>query len=356
MYELSTDLEKLNGVGPTTAQKLMDNGFRSIEAIAAATVTQLTAISGISESQARELIETAAGESDGVMALRFKTGDELLKEYKNRDYLTSGCDTFDKILDGGFSTQKLYEFWGSEGTGKSNILHQLICTAALPKSKGGLGGGTIYIDAENALSLKRIKQIAPRFGLDPEAVIKNISRTTPANSDALKYMVTKQLGPQIEMTGARLIVLDSIASHFRSEYGSQRNRLPERQQKANQILHELKKCAKLYNVLAVITNQASGDPSGYGPGIKHSMGNVVGHESEVRIKISINSTAKSERKFLIEKAVDLAREKVILKLLGSGYYDSDAKEYVPDSSSKKSTSKKGSSSDEPKITTKSRSK
>ncbi|MHA1230453.1 MAG: helix-hairpin-helix domain-containing protein [Candidatus Helarchaeota archaeon] len=318
---MNSDLERLDGIGPATAQKLIDNGFRTIESIAAASLTELTAIDGITESVARKIIKSAAEQSDGVLSLKFKTGEELLEEYKKRAYLTTGCKTFDTILGGGLFTQKLYEFWGSEGTGKSNMLHQLICTAALPESKGGLGAGTIYIDPENSLSLKRIREIAPRFGLDPEAVIKGISRTVPPNSDALKYICSRVLATQIEMTGARLIILDSIATHFRSEYGAQRQLIPERQQKANQILHELKRCAKLYNAVAVITNQATGDPSGYGSGIKHSMGNVIGHESEVRIQVSIKSSSKGERKFKIEKAVDLPRDEVVLKLTETGYYD-----------------------------------
>jgi len=318
---LSSDLERLEGIGPTTAQKLIDNGFRTIEAIASARPSEIASIEGITDAVAKKIIKAAAEQSDGVLGLKFKTGEELLEEYKKRDCLTTGCETFDEILGGGLYTQKLYEFWGGEGTGKSNMLHQLICTAALPVSKGGLGSGTIFIDAENALSLKRIREIAPRFGLDPEAVIKGISRTVPSNSDALKFMCSRLLGQQIEMTGARLIVLDSIATHFRSEYGAQRQLIPERQQKANQILHELKKYAKLYNAIAIITNQATGDPSGYGANIKHSMGNVIGHESEIRIQILIKSSAKGERKFKIEKAVDLPREEIILKLTDTGYYD-----------------------------------
>ena len=318
---MSTDLEKIDGVGPNIAQKLIDNGFRTIEAIASARAGELTVIEGVTGVAAKKMIISAAEQSNGVLGLSFKTGDELLEEYKKRVTMTSGCETFDAILGGGFITQKLYEIWGAEGTGKSNMLHQLICIAALPESKGGLGGGTIYIDVENSLSFKRIRAIAPRFGLDPEAVIKGISRTVPPNSDALKYMCSRQLGVQIEMTGAKLIVLDSIATHFRSEYGAQRQLIPERQQKANQILHELKKYAKLFNIIAIITNQATGDPSGFGSGIKHSMGNVVGHESEIRIQISIKSSKRGDRKFRIDKAVDLPREETILTLMNTGYYD-----------------------------------
>ncbi|MHA1310602.1 MAG: helix-hairpin-helix domain-containing protein [Candidatus Helarchaeota archaeon] len=318
---MSSDLERLDGIGATTAQKLIDNGFRTIESIATARPSELAAIDGITEAVAKKIIRSAAEQSDGVLGLKFKTGDELLEEYNKREILTTGCKTFDEILGGGLSTQRLYEFWGPEGTGKSNMLHQLICTAALPKSKGGLGGGTVFIDAENSLSLKRIREIAPRFGLDGNAVIKGISRAVPANSDALRYMCSQQLGTQIELTGAKLVVLDSIATHFRSEYGAQRQLIPERQQKANQILHEIKKFAKLYNIVAVITNQATGDPSGYGAGIKHSMGNVIGHESEIRIQVTIKSSAKGERKFKVEKAVDLPKSEVVLVLRDTGYYD-----------------------------------
>jgi len=145
------------------------------------------------------------------------------------------------------------------------------------------------------------------------------------------------LGSQIEETGAKLIIVDSIATFFRSEYGSQRQKLPERQQKVNEILHDLKRHTKLNNAVTIITNQASGDVSGFGSPIKHSMGHVVGHESEVRISVSVYSTAKNERKFKVDKAVDLPKESVVLVLKEDGYHDLDATAAKKGKSKKKGT-------------------
>ncbi|MBD3229717.1 MAG: hypothetical protein GF329_16165 [Candidatus Lokiarchaeota archaeon] len=318
---MTTDLEELDGVGPNMAEKLIENGFRTLDAIAAAKPGNLTRIHGISQNVAEQLIEQASKKAGGAYGLKFITGDELVKFYESREKLTTGCKSLDKILKGGLVTGKLYEFWGPEGSGKSNMALQLVCTAAMPKEKGGLGGKAIYIDAENSLSMERVGEIAPRFGLDPLVVFKGISRNVPQNVDALLYVCEKLLPKIIQETGAKIIVLDSIATHFRSEYGAKRQELPERQQKASKVAHALKRCAKIYECVALMTNQSTADPSGWGSGIKHSMGNIIGHESEVRIRITVKSTKNKERNFYIEKAVDLPNETVILKISKTGFHD-----------------------------------
>ncbi|MFW9877246.1 MAG: helix-hairpin-helix domain-containing protein [Candidatus Thorarchaeota archaeon] len=319
---MSTDLERLDGIGPSLAQKLIDSGFRTIISIASASPNELQSIEGITSSFAKRLIKSASGQSDGL-GLYFRRGKDMIQDYEKQEYLTSGCSSFDELLNGGFCTQKLYEVWGMEGTCKSNLMNQLICTTALPKSKGGLGGGAIYIDTDNALSLNRIRSVAPRFELDPEDVIENISRVSPFNSDALKYICRNELSEELSQTGARLIIVDSIATHFRSEYGSMRQLAPERQQKALQVLQAIKKNARIFNAVAVITNQAVGDPSGYGVGIKHAMGLAVGHASEIRIHLSVKSKSRREIMIYIEKAIDLPNKETVLQITDTGFYDLD---------------------------------
>ena len=53
---MSSDLERIDGIGPSTAQKLINHGFRTIESLASATVRELAVIDGITETLARKII------------------------------------------------------------------------------------------------------------------------------------------------------------------------------------------------------------------------------------------------------------------------------------------------------------
>lgn len=318
------DLQSLEGIGDSTAQKLIEAGIPTPVALASCTAQRLIAI-GIPKSTAVKYIQLARERCSSVFG--FVTGGDLIQQFKRRGYLTSGCQGLNQILyeNKGFETQKIYEVYGPEGTGKSNLLHQLICTAYLPPDKGGLGAGAIYIDTEGTFSVKRLGEIAPRFGIDPDEISQNVIKAAPPTSDVLLFLAEAELEKLAHETGARLFCLDSIATHFRSEYGSERQCLPERQQKANKVVHALKRVAQQANGVAILTNQVTANVTGIGRPWQHSMGNVIGHESQVRIRISVKSTADSTRSFYIEKALDLPPREVILELTEQGFVDMESK-------------------------------
>ncbi|MCX8172650.1 MAG: helix-hairpin-helix domain-containing protein [Archaeoglobaceae archaeon] len=80
MTEELVDLEEIPGVGPETAKKLREAGFTSIEAIAIASPAELSAIGGISESNAQKIIQHAR-----KMASigGFESGDKVLEKRRN---------------------------------------------------------------------------------------------------------------------------------------------------------------------------------------------------------------------------------------------------------------------------------
>jgi len=316
------DLQSIDGIGDTTAEKLIGAGISNVVSLASTTVAKLVAI-GISKASAMKMLNAARERCSGIFG--FVSGEELIQQYNKRQYLTTGCKELDGILyvNKGFQTQKLYEIYGPEGTGKSTLLHQLICTAYLPPDQGGLGAGAIYIDTEGSFSMKRIEEIAPRFGIDPAEITRAVIKSSPPTSDVLLYLCETELERMASETGARLFCLDSIATHFRSEYGTERQCLPERQQKANKVMHALKRVAQQMNGVAIMTNQVTANVTGMGRPWQHSMGFVVGHEAHVRIRVSIKSTSEALRLMTIEKALDLAPNECILQIDNAGFLDSE---------------------------------
>jgi len=270
-------LEDLPGVGPSTAQKLRELGFHTVESLAMATVRELEP-AGISEKKALAII-SAARSSIGVSFIR---ADELLKMRQSVLRLTSGSKALDKLLDGGLETQTITEFYGEYGSGKSQICHQLCVNVQLPPERGGLNGAALYIDTENTFRTERIVQMARHLGLDPQQVVKNIIYAEAYTSDHQMFLL-ENADEVIKENNVKLIIIDSLTAHFRSEYLG-REMLATRQQKLNKHMHKLIRLARAFNAVAVVTNQVMAKPDVYfGDAIHPIGGHIVGHTSHTRI-------------------------------------------------------------------------
>ncbi len=270
-------LEDLPGIGPATAQKLRELGYHTVESLAMATARELEPV-GISEKKAFQIIE-AARSSIGISFVR---ADELLKMRQSVLRLTTGSKALDRILDGGIETQTITEFYGEYGTGKSQICHQLCVNVQLPPERGGLNGAALYVDTENTFRTERIVQMARHLGLDPEQVVKNIIYAEAYTSDHQMFLLDNA-DEVIKTNNVKLIVVDSLTAHFRSEYLG-REMLAPRQQKLNKHMHKLIGLARAFNAVAVVTNQVMAKPDVFFGDATHPIGgHIVGHTSHTRL-------------------------------------------------------------------------
>ncbi|MFW6117739.1 MAG: DNA repair and recombination protein RadA, partial [Thermoproteota archaeon] len=219
-------LEDLPGIGPTTASRLKELGFHTIESLAMATARELET-TGISEKRALQVISAARSS----ISVSFVRADELLKKRQKVLRLTTGSRSLDKLLGGGLETQTITEFYGQYGSGKSQICHQLCVNVQLSPERGGLEGAALYVDTENTFRTERIVQMARHLGLDPKEVIKNIIYAEGYTSDHQMFLLDNA-DEVIKENNVRLIIVDSLTSHFRSEYIG-REMLAPRQQKLN---------------------------------------------------------------------------------------------------------------------------
>jgi len=270
-------LEDLPGVGPATASKLREVGFKTVESIATAAINEIIT-AGIGETTAEKVI-SAARKS---MAITFVRGDELVKLRSNIRQLTTGCTSLDNLFGGGIETQSITEFFGEFGTGKSQICQQLCVTVQLPVEQGGLDGSALYIDTENTFRPERIKQIAPRLGLDPDEALKRIIFAEAYTSNH-QMVLLENADEVIKENGIRLIVVDNVMNHFRSEYLG-REMLAPRQQKLNKHLHRLIRLARAFNAAAVVTNQVMAQPDVFFAKVVQPVGgHIMGHTSHSRV-------------------------------------------------------------------------
>jgi len=107
-------LTDLPGIGPATAQKLIEAGYSTLESIAVASPQELSATIGIPLATAQKAIKAARE----ALNIRFKTALELKLERLTVGKITTGSKALDELLGGGVETRTITEFFGEYGTGK----------------------------------------------------------------------------------------------------------------------------------------------------------------------------------------------------------------------------------------------
>ena len=270
-------LEDIPGIGPATINKLKEIGFKTVESLSTATLAELVS-AGLGEAIAEKVIESARQDR----AITFVRGDELVELRKNIRKLTSGCSSLDTLLNGGIETQSLTEFYGEFGSGKSQLCHQLCVTVQLGEAQGGLNGSVLYIDTEATFRPERVQQIAPRFGIKPKEVLKGIVYAEAYTSNH-QTVLLENADEVIKENNIKLIIIDSVMSHFRSEYIG-REMLANRQQQLNKHLHKLMRLSRAFNTATVITNQVMASPDAFfSKAVSPVGGHILGHMSHNRI-------------------------------------------------------------------------
>jgi DNA repair protein RadA len=81
----------------------------------------------------------------------------------------------------------------------------------------------------------------------------------------------------------RLVIIDSLTTHFRAEFAG-RGQLADRQQKMNRYLHNLQKLADHHNLAIFVTNQVMANPAVmFGDPTTAIGGHILGHASTYRL-------------------------------------------------------------------------
>jgi len=104
MAEGPLEIEDLPGVGPSTADKLREGGYLSVESIATASPAELSEISEISESTAKKIIKAAREAAD---VGGFKTGRDIFEARKDIRKLSFRVPELDALLGGGMESQAI---------------------------------------------------------------------------------------------------------------------------------------------------------------------------------------------------------------------------------------------------------
>ncbi len=168
-----------------------------------------------------------------------KTALEILQKNEKLPHIITFCGEIDAMLGGGVPVGEVTEFCGVPGIGKTQIGIQLAVDVHLPSVFGGAQGHTIYLDTEGSFMAERAAEIAQAFvthvkkmarlrneaslldaaeALSAESILENI-HFCRIHDWAEQVAAVNMLGTLLDQhPQVRLIVIDSVAFHFRHDF------------------------------------------------------------------------------------------------------------------------------------------
>jgi len=310
-----SELLKISGIGETTLAKLETNGISTLMTLATQSPSTIADMCGISENVARKLIK----EARDSLKLGFTTAYEYFKDSNKEKRLTTGCNVFDEMLGGGFKPGHINELYGQYGTGKSNLAHLLV-VRALAEDKSAKA---LYIDTENCVSVDRFKDFARANDMDEEDTIKRINIARAYNMEHQMLLMDEVTKIVQEDKNYKILIVDSLTSHARAEKIG-RGELASRQQLLNKHMHDIIRVIDMHNLFCFVTNQVSSSPGTfYGDPIAPVGGNVVGHNSAVRIYLRPSKAGSI--KAIVMDAIDLPRNECNYYITKDGISEEEPK-------------------------------
>ncbi len=311
---MENELEKLEGVGSAIAGKLRSAGITTVEAVAVTPPKEIAEKAGIGFNTVLSIVDSARK----LLFSDFVTAEELWKKRQDMCKCSTGSSNLNKLLGGGIETQALTEFIGEFGAGKTQACLMFSVLVQLPTEKGGLGGKVVYIDTEGTFIPERVFQIASSLGLEAHETLGNIFLARAYNSSHQSLLI-EHLPKFCPENNVKLVVVDSMISHFRGEYLGREN-LSERQQQLNSQLHKLLRLTEAFNLAVVVTNQVQANPTAFfGDPNKPAGGNVMAHACTHRVYL--RKGGKGTRIASILDSPSLPEGKVRFKITEKGIED-----------------------------------
>ncbi|XP_047328032.1 DNA repair protein XRCC3 homolog [Impatiens glandulifera] len=191
--------------------------------------------------------------------------ENLIQSHRITQKCTTGCPILDRFLAGGLSCNSLTELVGESSSGKTQICLQLLISAQLPISLGGLSAASLYLCSELPFPFRRLQQLSVSFrsaypqvfsSYDPcdNIFVEAVHSADHLFDNLLKFdsLISKNSSAQFPV---KVIIIDSIAALFRSEFDNTPSDLKRRSSLFFKISSKLKYLANRYDLAVVITNQ-----------------------------------------------------------------------------------------------------
>lgn len=243
---MGSNLTEITGIGTKTAKSLSNSGVDSIEELADADPDELDAVSS---TKAQKIIRRARQQT-----ITSTTATDLLDDYENQEYVSTGIDALDEALDGGWEAETVGLVYGKSDTGKTQVIFRSLGSAASE-------GPVVYVMTEI-----QSKSIANRMRSLANSVndLDNIHIFEAHGVDE-QYEIYELADQQFD--DIQLFVVDSFTAQFRIDEQFQgRNNLGERSQVMGRHLRRLGEIGRVHECPIVLTGQTYPTPEAFGRG------------------------------------------------------------------------------------------
>ncbi|XP_028296400.1 DNA repair protein XRCC3 isoform X2 [Gouania willdenowi] len=253
-------------------------------------VTDLMKVTGLSFKQVEQVLTNAASawRSPPLTALQMKLSLSV-------HCLSLGCPLMDELLKGGLPVGGVTELYGQSGAGKTQIALQLCVSVQYPQDQGGLDSGAVFICTEDSFPVKRLQQlIGEQHRLRPQLTAltsqinfsDNVYIEHAADLASLRLCLSQRVPLLVARGLVRLLVLDSIAALFRSEF--QASDWMERNKQLISFSSKIKDLSQQFNLVVLCINQVTDvmDQSGGSSGPSPSLGLCWSNSVMVRLRLT----------------------------------------------------------------------
>lgn len=233
---------------PQQALVVMRHVEASVESPSTATAASSSSSSSAAPAAAEKVASSSSGRSSSGVRSESSSVTALEMLATKQRGIVSFIRGLDKMFGGGVPIGEVTELCGVPGIGKTQLSMQLALDVQIPRIFGGVGGEAVYIDTEGSLMVDRLAQIAVGLiaHLRKTAASRGHSKLVAAaaeltveqllrgvhvfrvHSYAEQLATVEYLATFLAAHPAvRLVVVDSVALHFRHGFSdmAQRTRL-----------------------------------------------------------------------------------------------------------------------------------
>ncbi|XP_029955372.1 DNA repair protein XRCC2 [Salarias fasciatus] len=147
---------------------------------------------------------------------------------------------------GGPESGEVVELFGTEGTGKTELLYHLLCRCVLPEAAGGLQVDVVFVDTDYSLDMLRLVSVLDgRLNADEEALSSCLSRLLVVHCSSSSQLLLTLHFLETSLSarpGLSLLLIDSISAFYwpdRSAGGASVTKQEETLTKCSELLGRL---------------------------------------------------------------------------------------------------------------------
>lgn len=176
--------------------------------------------------------------------------------------LSSGCRLIDRLLCGGLPVGGVTELFGPSAVGKTQLALQFCLSVQYPPEYGGLTSGAVYISTEDLFPVKRLQQLVcgqselrdvPVEVMNSISFSDNIYVEHASDLPSLLTCLSRRVHLLLSRSLVRLVVLDSVAALFRSEFEA--SDWLQRHQQLLAVSSALQQISRQFNAPVLCINQ-----------------------------------------------------------------------------------------------------